>query len=147
MPKPFQKTCTVHIRPEAFFVFSELRTDYGHVAVVPASRVARIADSITVGKAIITALFHSEDVPGEFDLRQSSIDYKEYLKSVGFRSWTAFEKHAFSIHVTETNDWIKLQLWEKQGQAFVPSNYPVVECQPEPSAIGTLICQIISQEN
>lgn len=145
MHTPTSKTCIVRIRPESIFIFSQRRTDYGDFSVVPAIRMERNNDSVLIGQTVIESLRRSQYVPGEFNLKQAVIDYKDYLKSVGFRSLASFDRNTILLHFEEKEDGIDIQLWEQQTRGFAPSTSPSVSVASESSMLGDAILQILAQ--
>ena len=145
MPKPFQKSCGVHVRPESIFVFSSNRTDYGNLSSIPAHRLDRKSTPSEIGAAVLAALADSKDIKGEVNLRQATEAYKTYLKSVGFRSLAAFTKSSCHLHVREYSSKIVIHFWKQEGSAFLPSDRPELEVLPAAEALGLVIHSELSQ--
>lgn len=93
MTKTF-RSCSVYLRPDAYYVFAYMHTDYGEVACVPAVKVAVTAPGAAVAQAVLGELRERAGQPPDIDLRAAIASFRQHLKELGFRTVAAFEKCA-----------------------------------------------------
>ncbi|HKQ37180.1 MAG TPA: hypothetical protein VJ063_03815 [Verrucomicrobiae bacterium] len=113
----FLKTCSVYRRPEGYYVFGYMRTDYGSVGQPPVTKTPLTTTPLEIGDVALGTLANvSGEVVKEVNLGQLVAAFRAQLKNVGFRNVAAFEREASVASVEWDGACYKVVSYRKDQQ-------------------------------
>lgn len=102
------KSCSIYRKPQGFYLFAYMRTDYGGVSRPPVTKLSSSATASELGDAVLRILSELSGQITDVNLGEAMAAFRAYLKESGFKNVAAFEKKACVTSVEFDGEFYKV---------------------------------------
>jgi hypothetical protein len=135
-----RKRCNVRFRSDAIYIISLSDTPFGMFANVPFTKLKTDVEPVLLGTTILALLRSIPDRSADINLPNWRNNYKEYLKSLGFKTDNAFEKSSVLLSVELEEQKIAITPYESvSGGGSTPLDDKRGYSAAEPDGLGMLM--------